>query len=426
MKIEESIYFIVTKSMNVMGGAELYAIRRAKYLKETYNCKVIFLLQESIKEKSFWKNELETYNVIIIKEMRNPILFYSKKYIINIAINLFKEVNKKNVFFETHTIHLSIWAELFAQKLKGLNVLYFLNDSSVKNKFGFYPTPSFFNYKLENKEMIGLSKTLLSRIFKKNIEKEYNQYVNIAFSENELPLNSMFSKSKFYIKDKKKYDFVIGTVARLEKMYIKFMMEEVIKFSKEHKEAKICLLIGGDTPNKSIQDFYDDMYFKNNNLNKSIPNLEIIHLGYIHPLGKDFFSLLDVFIGQGTAVINSISQRKSTIVMEDRKLTNGFFGLDTDLFAYSNKPGTHDLKELLKKILKDKTYLKTTEVRGYDLFLNEYEEKACFKKFDNYISLIQAPSNYKIKFKVKQRLRDFSLYLLLKQYRDLRIKLDKK
>lgn len=424
MKIENSIYFIVTKSMNVMGGAELYAIRRAKYLEETYNCKVIFLLQESVEEKSFWKKELEAFNVIITEEMRNPILFYSKKYISNITNNFLNEVNKKNIFFETHTIHLSIWAELFAQKLKGLNVLYFLNDSSVKNKYGFYPTLSFFNYKLENKEMIGLSKTLLSRIFKKNIEKEYNQYVNIAFSENELPLNSIFSKSKFNIKYKKKYDLVIGTVARLEKIYIRFMVEEVIKFSKEHKEAKICLLIGGDTPNKSVQGFYDDMYFKNSKFKKMTSNLEIIHLGYIHPLGKDFFSSLDVFIGQGTAVINSISQRKSTIVMEDRKLTNGFFGLDTDLFAYSNKPGTHDLKDLLKKILKDRTYLKRTEVSGYNLFLNEYEEKACFKKFDNYISLIEAPSSYKIQF--KQRFRDFSLYFLLKQYRDLRTKLDKK
>lgn len=419
-EIKNSTYIIITNSMHLMGGAELYAIRRANYLKDKKNCKVVFVLKERMEENGFWQKEMKDYQVIHLPEMNRPILYYSKKKSLRIIQTIVSKIGKldKDYYIETHTIHLAGWAELLAQKVNGFNVLYFLNDSTIKGKIRFYPHSDFYEYKLENKEVIGLNRALLSIVFQKKIKEVYNQYVNIGFSKKELSLKSKCSK--YSLEEIKNYDFIIGTVARLEKEYIKVLIEEVISFSEKNKTKKIALLIGGDTPNIKLKKKYDKFFLKNKEIKKRYANLDILHLGYINPLGIDFFRKLDVFVGQGTAVVNAISEKTATIVMMNSKKTNGILGIDTDLFGYSDQTTFYNLQDKLNKLLNSPDYLQNAKEKGYNLYMEEYEQQVCFQKFDNYISQLSSPSRYSIAFKMKDRIRDASLYKLRRFYLKLR------
>ncbi len=418
-KIKNSTYIIVTNSMHLMGGAELYAIRRARYLKQAHNCNVIFILKEKIEDNGFWNKEMENYKVIHFPEMKKPILFFSKRESTKIVDAIFEKTGGivNNCYIETHVIHLAGWAELLAQKIKGFNVLYFLNNMPINGRVRFYPYYNFYEYKLSHNEMIGLNKALLPIIFQKKIEEKYNQYVNIGFSSKELVLKSKCDK--YTLEEIKEYDFVIGTVGRLEKEYIRVLIEEVITFSVKNKTKKIALLIGGDTPNRELREFYDKSYFKNEEIGRIYPNLNIWHLGYINPLGMDFFKKLDVFVGQGTAVINAISQKVATIVISNLKI-NGILGIDTDLFGYSDQTIFYDLQEKLKSLLYDSDLLKEAGQKGHSLFVKEYEQNACFKKFDTYLNQLEKPSQYKIKYNIKNRCRDLILYKIKRIYSKLR------
>lgn len=418
---------ILTNSMHLMGGAELYAIRRAKYLKKKYDCEIVFVLKDVKDEVGFWSKEMEAYKIIHLPEMNKPILYFSQQKLAEILGRIVNKINlrDRSCYIETHTIEYAGWGEMLAQKVDGFNVLYFLNPAPIEGRARFYPYVDFYQHKLESSEMIGMHKSFLSVIFNNVVEKKHNQYVNIGFSPEELSLKSGFNKA-CNLGELSNYDCIIGTVARLEKHYVQNLLDEIIKFSRDNETKRIALLVGGDTPDLELRKKYNEVYFSNKEAGFIPDNLSIIHLGYINPLGKDFFEKIDVFVGQGTAAINAISQRVATIIMMDSKMTDGVFGIDTDLSGDSDQTVFFDLQDKLRKLLYDAEYLSFASQRGYELFIREYEQKICFEKFDSYLSRLKKPSNYKLSYKLFDRIVDVSLFKVKKIYLWIKSRIMKK
>ena len=298
------------------------------------------------------------------------------------GIGMFEEC-----YVESHTLTTIEWGELLAAKCGARHLAYPLAESRVK-KYPFLPGRRIFSEKLEKEEFYGCSSTSLRMIFGR--DDVPSNYVNIGYDENELEETCM----PLIQYKKKEGDYIITTVTRLDKTYIEWLTDASADIAKKYPEQNFVLIIAGGSPKTDREVFLKSNY---NNVNYGLKNLDIRYLGYIDKLGKDLFRMSDLFVGMGTASINAISQRCITINIDPRngmQEASGFFGVDTNNFAYSEKGKVYSI---VGKI--EEAYLFTDDQKervknaGRRLYEDEFEMNACFRKMDEIINSFDVVSD---------------------------------
>lgn len=380
-------YLIFTYEICNLGGGQLYVQRRAKYLTEKgFDVRVVVFFHDP----SYFplENDFSGIPFYVIPEMGRTSSCLTNSKVNNIIGDLLNMLGKNDdIYIESHTLTLIEWGELVAMRCQAKHLAYPLAEPIISNYF-FNPGKKIFSYKLINNQFYGCTSVSLKQIFgKTNVP---SNYVNIGFKASELN-ERCFPQIPY---DKNNSDFVISTVGRLEKQYIEPLIEACIKFSDFFPNQHIVLIIGGGSKIQGREEYLKRIY---GNLNK---NLEVIFTGYIERLGKDIFNMSDVFVGMGTASLNAISQGCLTINVDpnnEMKFASGFFGIDTNNFAYSESGKVFDISEKLKE-----AYLMNPEKRqmiilkAKTLFDIQYEENACFSKLDDVISSIEIAHNKSI------------------------------
>lgn len=371
-------YCIIIPSFTGLGGAQLYALRRAKYLNDN-GYEVTFLVSE-------YNPEIltipEYVKVVSFSNLNKPIFFASKES----KIIFFQQVKTyfckiENLVIESFSWEPSTWGEIMAYELKAKHFIYSLGEPNL------YPVRyryvlEYVIFKLKRKEFIGLSSNSLKIILGKYFLSEFNNYVNISFDTNELAEIT----SPQFLEQCLTDSFIIGTVSRLSKPYIDELIYSTIRLSVANSLKVFNLIICGDSTLKGYTAEDYKVRFLNNPEIKIPKNLKIIFPGYTHPLGKDLFKKLNVFVGMGTAVINSISQGCPTIVVDPRvNLSIGILGVDTDNFAYSWNKKFYLIEDTISKLMNDVELVNNARINGLSLFFNEYDQNICMKKLDNYI-----------------------------------------
>jgi hypothetical protein len=394
-------YLIITPSISNLGGAQLYVLRRAKYLISNGYC-VKFIVSHHNSGNFILENKFAEIPVLHLNQIRNPILLYSKKKIDSIicTIQLFlKEFN--NGIVETNSLQLSVWGELISSKLNLKHIIYLLAEPRA-SAYGFYPGYNFFEYKLNRGEFYGTTEYALSLIFGKQIERDINNFVNVPFDPSEL---TELSIPRIETANIDENSFIIGTITRLEKLYLKPFIESCIRLARKHEHMKFTLIIAGGSEDVYILNHLNESY---NPATLNIPNLYILFTGYIKLLGRDFFKILDVFAGQGTASINAISQGCATLNIDP--ITNqcsGIFGVDVENFAYPKNGNIYKIEDKLESLMLDIELFKLAKLKGPELFDRQYSVDFCFNNLDN---LINSSSNedkyYPFRFSIPNRIKD--------------------
>lgn len=278
---------------------------------------------------------------------------------------------------ESHTLELGIWAEFIASKLNFSHVMYLLAEPQAKNYY-FYPGYKFFIYKLNRSEFYGTTSHSLSIIFNKPVQHSLNNFVNIPFDDSELAESCLPELHEIDLNS-----FVIGTICRLEKSYVIPLIESCISVAKNHPSQKFTLIVGGGSEDPTLLHHLEEKY----NSISNPTNLTITFTGYITILGKNIFKLLDVFVGQGTAAINAISQKCATLIVEPvNNKCSGIFGLEVNNFGYSETGVLYSIQEKLESLLIDSSLLNRSKTRGFELFQRQYSVVNCFNKLDNLIT----------------------------------------
>lgn len=371
-------YCIIIPSFAGLGGAQLYALRRAKYLNDN-GYEVTFLVSEYDQKILVMPDYVK---VMYHSKLNVPIFFTSnkskKEFFHKVKMHFYKA---NNIIIESFSWEPSTWGELMANELKAKHFIYSLGEP--------YLYPARYRYvmdyaifKLKRNEFIGLSSSSLKIILGKYFLPELNNYVNISFDTSEL---IEFTKPQF-LDQCQANSFIIGTVSRLTKPYINELIYSTIRLAQAYPIKVFSLIICGESTLKGYTSKDYEIRFLNNPEIKIPQNLKIIFPGYTHPLGKDLFKKLNVFVGMGTAVINSISQGCPTIVVDPRvNQSIGILGIDTDNFAYSYEKKFFSIEDSIERLMNDVEMVNKAKINGLSLFLNEYDQNVCMKKLDNYI-----------------------------------------
>ena len=389
-------YIIVTYNVCNMGGGQLYVLRRCKHLK-AQGFEVLIIVSY---DSGYFplQHVFEGTPILLYEEMRDASAKVSnkrKREIIG-AVMAFVGKSTEN-YVESHTLYSTEWGEIIASSCHARHLAYPLAEpkfSSVK----FSPAKEIISAKYQNGEFYGCTSTSLKTIFRE--DPINNNYVNIGFD-----INEFVEISKPLIQFKKQQgDYVITTVGRLSKEYIEPFIEAVCRFAKTHQDQRIVLLLVGGSPVKEREEYLKAKY-SNEALN--IDNLNVIFVGYIKELGKDIFSMTDLFVGMGTASINSISQGCLTLNIDpESNKTSGFFGTDTLNFAYSESGELWEIEDKIEEAYSSALQKKAALIEaGRKLYKEAFENEACMKKLDEAISSIPVST--------EQRLPHIPFYYLL-------------
>ena len=380
-------YCIIIPSFAGLGGAQLYAIRRAKYLIEK-GFNVVFLVEEyedSLLEKP------ESVSIIFNKYITVPVFFVSKR----IQEERLKEFmatfeNSSDLIIESFSWEPATWGEFFASKLRCKHFLYSLGEPFI-DQYRYKYILRFLLFKYDRQEFIGISKPSLKIIFGRFFDEKRNYFVNVPFDEKEI---QDITIPKF-ISTIDETSFVIATVSRLRKPYVLNLIECGINLSKKYPNKNFTLLICGDSSNigYTAQD-YIKKYITNTDV--QLPqNLKLLFPGYTFPLGRDFFKRVNIFVGMGTAVVNSISQGCATICIDPRvNKSIGIFGLQTNSFAYTENGKYYSIDESLEDLFLNNDRLVLAQKMGAQLFLSDFENNSCMMKLDEHIKNLNPDKKY--------------------------------
>lgn len=351
-----------------MGGAELYTLRRLKYLKNK-NIDVM-AITTSFVEKDIILNELKEFKICVYEN----ILFYKEKYIKELSQRLKEEYKNKNIYIESHSS--CEFGEQLAKRLNARHYIYLIAEEDFFNR----SNKEFYLKKLERKEIIGVSEETLRISFGElwNKKKYENRYVNIGYKNDEIRKDKVRTRE---LKLEKNNEIIrIVTVSRFDKTYIEEMIKVIILISEKYLEDNFELILIGDSHNKEIKKRLEDKY-------KSTKNLNIRFLGYINPLFSEIYLNSDLFIGMGTALINAASYGCPCLAIDPRNNeTSGFFGIDVFSFGYREDDKTFNIfskiEEFMELNIKSKNEISKKTI---ELFKNEFEFEKVMTKLDSYI-----------------------------------------
>ena len=418
MKIK--YYIIFTGNISDVGGAQLYIKNKCKYLiNNGYYPIIITGNNSNIKINDFFyiKN-------LLVQELVNPIYYYNKRErncVLNKITTFINDIRDDDsvIYIESHNLYSCTWAEKIAEIYETINIVYYLSEENIfKLNLSYY---NFIMHKISNNQFVTVSSRSSIVIFgKEKARKLKIPYINVPFSISEFSknvsqelidrMNNIFSETE---------SIKILTVSRLEKGYILPLIDSIGNLS-NMIEKKVCLIIVGDSAQKGLLQEYKKKY-ENNTSKKRIE-----FLGYVYPLNKELFYKSDLFVGMGTAVINSISVGCPAICVDPRNnMSSGIFGIDLDNFAYQENLANISLEQDIFRLLNDlELNIKAIE-KSIEIYNEEYEFNSVMNKFMGIISENKNKKyeyyNFKYKFSgVKDILRlIFSRTIGMKYYEKL-------
>ena len=187
-----------------------------------------------------------------------------------------------------------------------------------------------------------------------------------------------------------KEDYIIGSVGRLDKPFVIPSLEKLHNFITQHPENSfaIVLLGGSNNPNVVLQI---------NEIFMNLSNCKLYITGFLFPLPKAIFQLIDVFFG--TAGSASVARREGCISISIDAIDCqpiGILGQTTNntLSRSSDEPPL-DLCELLDDVLYKKKYKRIEAIPvptlnytpHFDFLSSSEQEKEYYDVFKIYSTL---------------------------------------
>lgn len=384
-------YIIITYDVCNMGGGQLFVLRRANHLEMLgYEVHIVVTYHS---EYFPLKDKFKGIPLYIIPEMGEPVVKTPKKKSEKIICELLSKVGtSSDLMIESHTLPTIEWGELIASKYGARHLAYPLAEPQAF-AYRFKPGIKIFENKLKYGQFYGCSSTSLKEIFGRDDVPA--NYINIGYDDSELyekcsPALGISRVDGTYI---------ITTVTRLDKTYVEPLVLDTVKLAQKFPNQQFVLLIAGGSKTPGREEYllknFSNQKFKQK-------NLQIVYKGYIEKLGKDIFEITDLFVGMGTAVINAISQKCITLNIDPRDnmlYSSGFFGVDTNNFAYSESGKRFTIFEKLEEAyLMSPVEKNETSIIGRALFEREFENRACMEKLDSVICSLAKTSENNIPY----------------------------
>lgn len=136
-------HLIITPSISNLGGAQLYVLRRAKYLQKK-GIKVSVIVSHHNADNFILENQFNKISFLHLRQFGKIFGLTSKNRLNDLIFQIKKFLpDFDDGVVESHTLELSIWGEFISSQLKFKHVLYVLAEPLVKHYY-FYPGYKFF------------------------------------------------------------------------------------------------------------------------------------------------------------------------------------------------------------------------------------------------------------------------------------------
>ena len=253
-----------------------------------------------------------------------------------------------DIIIESTTPRLALWGELLAQKLKARHLIYILNENISPLSPSEYP---FFSFKLRRGELYGITPATIPAMLPeadpsltclRAAGNAINPHADIPDSL--LPGMSRLDASAA---------MTIITAGRFEKPYVIPLFEAVARFCRRNPETTINFIVVGDVDNprrrSSMLKILD------------IPNLHLLHTGYLYPIPQRLFDISDLFIGAaGCAIVARDAGVRTLTLDADDCMAIGFLGETTcnEVHRSADEPPL-PVEDILADSLRDIKHLRS-------------------------------------------------------------------
>lgn len=278
------------------GGGQNYVNSKVLWLKKNGYQPIVFFPGHRLMESNPyipWKNLVEFKNFRCTALYYRPI--YLNTFYVQKTLNWMKRIinpDGDSIIVESPIDVFSEWGELLAEKIQARHLCFLLDELLEKSL-----DKDFFYYKYHCHELACIAPSSVTRLFSgyKDVPNDKNIVLVAANYGSVSDVSSDIS-------DKiEKHDWNISYIGR-EKSYCKAIIDNIARFARKHKEKKIGFYILGDIGDVSKLDLID--------------NVSTVHLGFYHPIPRDFFQYIDVVIAGAGCAILSAQEMVPTIVAE--------------------------------------------------------------------------------------------------------------
>lgn len=290
-------YVFITPHIEGMGGAQMYLYSKYKTLAE--QGWDVTLLHASRKPSI----------LPILKDLHNAIpelLFQTNCYtkrrvnkVINHIIQTYFTKEYEEIIIESTCIPQSTWAELLAQRVGGKHLAFLLQEINVLHR----NHVDFIKFKQDRNELAGIKKDTITRMFQSYIPfnaSEANFLTAYGCA------NTVYDVEHPIVEQVKalNVDYIIGSVGRLDKPFVMPSLDKIYYFIAQHPKNTFALvLLGGSSDFNIISNIMNKF--------KQLSNCKLLISGFLFPLPKAVFPLIDVFIG--TAGSANVAMREGCI-----------------------------------------------------------------------------------------------------------------
>ena len=359
------------------GGGQNYVNSKVKYLEENVWHVVVFSIREFKDNRIVWNN-LKKYSENIKSELGYLPEFFGEKRADKIVDWMISRIPKgiKNIIIESCTDVTAEWGERLAQKLNAKHWCFLLDERLEE-----YDSKEFLYYKFKRGEVAGIHNDAMKKLFCYENVEDFNKYVLVAANG-----GSVQDISSNVFDEIPKADWNIAYLGR-DKAYVRNIVNGVYTFAKNHSQSNINFIIMGNI---------------NSANNIEVPeNINLINIGFLNPIPRKFFNIVDVVIaGAGCATL-SAREKCMTIVADARTfLSDGVLGITASNSLFAMGKG-ENYEDTLEKVLVKHLYYRE------NINVKPIEDVGIF--FEKHFEFIDNSSNKKQYFDFKKNKQQIAL-----------------
>lgn len=301
-------------------------------------------------------------------------------------LETFVPKGQSEIVIETGTDYTAYWGEELARRVKGKHIVVFLDEENSRlNK----DVSAFFKYKYERTELACISAKSMQVIF----GKYWNLPLSKCYGLNCYCSNAVEDYSYPVLDTIPHVDFCIGYVGRLEKPYVKEIIQAIIYFSQQFQNKKIFVVFfGGAYSINTITKIKEHF--------EHISNIGIYITGYLYPLPLKALKQCSVIIAGSGSALAATKVGVPTILIDMYDSTpTGIILLDSESQTFFHGFGVNFIKCPLGNTLID--YLNwlilerpVLNVSTYDFEKEGEFISACFDEHIHFLNNSESIQDY--------------------------------
>lgn len=379
MDSADKVYVMMFGISNIVAGGPIYDANKIRFL-ESKGWKVIVFPIDSGK---VYILDLKKYNGKSYDFIKYCPFLFSNRQIESFLNCMVSQIPKANqIIIETGTNYTALWGELLAEKIGAKHIVFFLDEKN--ENVNRYSAP-FYEFKFKRYELASISEKSLNHIFSPFMEiDDPNGHVLNAWCS-----NSVRDIATGLIEKFPKTDFLIGSIGRLDKGYVKNIVDSVCAVADTVNDKSFGLVLIGGTNDTKVAKYLEEQIVAH-------ANVELFITGYVWPIPASVFNAFDLFISAAGSARISANMNIATIGLDVISYKPLGFIADpiNDILVKATRGET--LSEYIYQALVDKNIPNISNCQTPEFFW-----KTICDDFENHLDFIEKSNKDKEYYPVK-------------------------